>query len=60
VNGTIDEHAYELGALDTSLPFLELKRGSDVNDRARAADRDPDFSRLPVGDARSGIRRSQV
>lgn len=44
VNGTIDRHAYDLGALDTSLPFAELKRRSHINDRARAADRDPDFS----------------
>ena len=45
VNGTIDRHAYDLGALDTSLPFAELKRLSRINERARAADRDPDFSR---------------
>jgi hypothetical protein len=44
VNGSIDEHAYELGAIDTSLPFAELKRLSHINDRARAADRDPAFS----------------
>jgi uncharacterized protein DUF4105 len=44
VNGTIDKHAYELGALDTSLPFPELKRRSHIDDRARAADHDPDFS----------------
>jgi hypothetical protein len=44
VNGSIDEHAYELGALDTSLPFAELKRRSHINERARAADRDPAFS----------------
>ena len=45
VNGTVDNHAYDLGALDTSLPFPELKRRSHINDRARAADHDPDFSR---------------
>jgi hypothetical protein len=44
VNGSIDEHAYELGALDTSLPFAELKRLSYIDYRARAADRDPAFS----------------
>jgi hypothetical protein len=44
VNGTIDEHVYALEATDTSLPFLELKRLSHINDRARAADRDPAFS----------------
>jgi hypothetical protein len=44
VNGSIDEHAYELAAIDTSLPFAELKRLSHINARARAADRDPAFS----------------
>jgi hypothetical protein len=44
VNGSIDEHAYELGAIDTSMPFAELKRLSHINDRARAAGRDPAFS----------------
>jgi hypothetical protein len=44
VNGTIDEHAYDLRAIDTSLPFAELKSLSHINDRARAADRDPAFS----------------
>src|SRR3981189_1957082 len=44
VNGSIDKHAYQLGAIDTSLPFAELKRLSHINDRARAADRNPAFS----------------
>ena len=44
VNGTIAERAYDLKAIDTSLPFPELRRISHINDRARAADRDPDFS----------------
>jgi Domain of unknown function (DUF4105) len=44
VNGSIDEHAYELGAIDTSVPFAELKRLSYIDYRARAADRDPAFS----------------
>jgi Domain of unknown function (DUF4105) len=35
VNGTIAEHAYELRALDPSLPFAELRRLSHINDRAR-------------------------
>lgn len=45
LNGYIDGLVYERGALDRSLPFEELKRRSLVNDRAKAADRDPDFSR---------------
>jgi hypothetical protein len=44
VNGYIDEHAYAIGALDTTLPFTELKRLSYISKRGRAADRDPAFS----------------
>jgi hypothetical protein len=44
VNGSIDEHAYDLRAINTSLPFAELQRLSRINDRARAADGDPAFS----------------
>jgi Domain of unknown function (DUF4105) len=44
VNGTIAERAYELRAIDTSLPFAELRHLSYIDDRARAADRDPAFS----------------
>jgi hypothetical protein len=28
------------------LPFAELKQRSHINERARAADQDPDFSRV--------------
>jgi hypothetical protein len=44
-NGYVDELAYEVGVLDQSLPFPELKRRSLINDKAKAADQDPDFSR---------------
>ena len=44
-NGYIDELAYEQGALDRSLPFQDLKRRSIINARAKAADKDPAFSR---------------
>ena len=61
VNGTIDKHAYELGALDISLPFPELKRRSDINDRARAADRDPDFSsHIRAGTAGDAVRLARL
>jgi hypothetical protein len=43
-NGYVDELAYEKGALDTSLPFAELKRRSIINLKAKAADQDADFS----------------
>ncbi len=43
-NGYADELAYEVGTLDTSLPFAELKRQSIINPKAKAADQDPNFS----------------
>jgi hypothetical protein len=56
VNGKADEMLYQRHAIATGgLPFGELKQRSLINERARAADRDPDFSRLireglPQGD----------
>ncbi len=44
LSGHTPEYAYELGKLDQSLPFEELRRLSRVNDRARAANDAPDFS----------------
>jgi hypothetical protein len=44
VNGHIDELGYERGTVDTSLPFDELRRKSEITERAKAADRDADFS----------------
>lgn len=50
VNGFGDELLYENRAIDRALPFAELKRISHVNERARAADQDPDFSeKIRVG-----------
>jgi len=47
VNGKADEMLYEHHAIATGgLPFSELKQRSLINKRARAADKDPDFSRL--------------
>lgn len=43
-NGRVDELGYERGMIDTSLPFAELKRCSNVVDRARSAGNAPDFS----------------
>ena len=45
LSGYTAQYAYELGRLDTSLPFDELRRRSRVNERAEAADQAPDFSR---------------
>ena len=44
-NGYLDELAYDLGAVDRSLPFPEFKAHSHINERAKAADHDLDFSR---------------
>jgi hypothetical protein len=50
VSGYVPEYGYELGLVDRSLPFPELRRLSLVNPRAQAADADPDFSeRIRVG-----------
>ncbi len=45
VNGYIDELGYERGTIDTSLPFEELKRRSDITQNGIEAGDDPDFSR---------------
>jgi Domain of unknown function (DUF4105) len=45
VNGHLDELLYERGTIATNLPFAELKRRSLVNAWAKAADKDPDFSK---------------
>ena len=44
VNGYLDELGYDRGTIDTSLPFEELRRRSDVTARARDAIDAPDFS----------------
>jgi Domain of unknown function (DUF4105) len=47
INGKADELLYERHAIATGgLPFSELKQRSLINQRARAADQEPDFSRL--------------
>lgn len=43
-SGHVDEMAYELGAMDQTIPFQELKRRSRINERGLAAGRDPAFS----------------
>jgi hypothetical protein len=44
LSGYFPEYAYDLGSLDTSLPFPELKARSLINDKAHVADTDPNFS----------------
>ena len=45
-NGYIDELGYKRGQINTSMPFAELRRRSDVTARARAARDRGDFSSL--------------
>ena len=45
VNGHLDELLYERGTIATNLSFAELKRQSLVNTQAKAADKDPEFSK---------------
>ena len=59
LSGHFPAYAYDLGSLDTRLPFAELKARSLINDKAHAAERAPDFSRriregLPRPPTRSG------
>jgi hypothetical protein len=45
LSGYMPHYAYERGALDTSIPYEELRRLSYVNPRARSLGDDPEFSR---------------
>jgi len=50
LSGYVPQYLYERAAIDTSLPFEELKRRSRVNSAAQAADQAADFSqRIRVG-----------
>jgi hypothetical protein len=44
LNGHLDELLYERGMIVTNLPFAELKKLSNINARAKAADQAADFS----------------
>ena len=44
LTGYAPDYAYEIGRLDTSMPFADLKRLSHINARAQAAGDAPDFS----------------
>jgi hypothetical protein len=45
LNGRLDEYLYAIGAVRQDLALAQLRARGHVNDRARAADRDPEFSR---------------
>lgn len=44
LSGYLPDYLYELGRLDTSMPFAELEKMSHVNARSHVADKDPVFS----------------
>jgi Domain of unknown function (DUF4105) len=44
LNGFSDRYLYRAGALDTTLPFAELRRRSRINEAAQAAGNAKDFS----------------
>ena len=46
LNGFSDRYLYDNGYMDTTLPFRELRRRSLINDAARAAGSNPNFSQL--------------
>jgi hypothetical protein len=46
VNGYVDEMLYERKAINTSLPFTELKKRSYINPKAQIAGKGPFFSQL--------------
>ena len=44
LSGYVPDYLYELGRVDTTMPFAQLEKLSRVNERAHAADNDPAFS----------------
>jgi hypothetical protein len=57
LSGYFPEYVYELGSLDSGMPFAELKARSLINAKAHAADQAPDFSeRIREGLPRPPVR----
>jgi Domain of unknown function (DUF4105) len=57
LSGYFPAYAYELGSLDTSMPFAALRSISLINAKAHAADQGPDFSaRIREGLPRPPVR----
>jgi hypothetical protein len=60
LSGYFPAYAYDLGSLDTRVPFAELKARSLINDKAHAADKDSAFSsRLREGLPQPPVRAAQ-
>jgi len=45
LSGYAPQYAYELGALDTTIPFDELRKKSHINPKVRIIGDDPEFSK---------------
>ena len=65
LSGYLPDYLYDLGRLDTRLPFAQLEKVSRVNERAHDADNDPAFSQrirqgLPVPPQLSVHERNRV
>jgi len=61
LNGYLDELAYDIGAIDHSLPFPVLRAKSYINERAKAANDDPRFSvRIREGLPRMSLDRGSA
>jgi hypothetical protein len=56
VNGYLPDYLYSRGALDTELPFDQVKALAHIDDRAQAAAASPEFSRLIRVGAPSPLR----
>jgi hypothetical protein len=57
LSGYAPLYAYELGLLDTSVSFEELKKSAYVNPKAHAIGNDPEFSRKIREDRRLPVSR---
>jgi hypothetical protein len=55
LSGYAPQYVYELGSMDTDIPFEELKKRGHVNIRAHEAGNSPEFSRI----IRKGLPTSQ-
>jgi len=50
LSGLLPNYAYDIGALDTSMPFTRLRELAKIGERASRPDDDPDFSaKIRVG-----------
>jgi hypothetical protein len=59
LNGRGDEMLYKGGNFEGNLPFPELKESAHINDAARKADKDPDFS-LRIREGRPGFEKRVI